>query len=57
MINSKLIIPPDVGIQYEELRIPQWFKNNVHWWAEGIVSDQEYRLSIEYLMGKNILRV
>lgn len=44
-------------IQFTELSIPGWWKNNVKWWLAGEISDIEYTTAMEYLWGKNILRI
>jgi len=51
------VIPFDAGIQFEELRIPSWFKNTSQWWVEGMITEQEYVSATEYLIGKHIIRV
>jgi len=57
MITSKIVIPSDGGIQFEELRIPSWFKNTSQWWVEGLITEPEYVYATEYLIDKNIIRV
>ncbi len=44
------------GIQ-NELKIPKWWKETTRWYSDGIISDAEYLNAIEYLIGKEILRV
>ena len=52
--------------QYESLsisvegvtnQIPEWIKNNVEWWADGIIGDQEFVRGIEFLINQGILVV
>ena len=37
--------------------IPSWVKNNAKWWAEGLISDEDYVQGIEYLIKEGIIRV
>ena len=40
--------------QYE---IPNWIKDNAKWWAEGLITDQDYINGLQYLISQGILRV
>ena len=35
--------------------IPSWIKNNAGWWAEGIVSDDEFIQSIQFLIKEKMI--
>ena len=37
--------------------IPEWVKNNAGWWAEGIISDDEFISGIQFLTQEGILSV
>ena len=37
--------------------VPGWIKNNAGWWAEGIVGDNEFVQSIQFLIKEGILAV
>ena len=37
--------------------IPGWIKNNADWWAEGLISEDEFVKGIEFLVSKGIIRV
>ena len=37
--------------------IPSWVKNTSKWWSDGIISDDEYLLAIEFLVKKGIIRI
>jgi len=39
----------------QESIIPQWIKNTAGWWSDGLVSDQEYINSLQFLIDRNIL--
>ena len=38
-------------------QVPSWIKNNAGWWSEGIVGDQEFVQSIQFLIKEKILSV
>ncbi|RMW39083.1 MAG: hypothetical protein EA447_01765 [Nitrosopumilus sp.] len=37
--------------------IPEWIKNNVKWWADGIIDDKQFVGGIEFLINQGILVV
>jgi len=37
--------------------IPVWIKNNAKWWAEGIISEDDFVSGIEYLVNQGIISV
>ena len=37
--------------------IPAWVKSSAGWWAEGLLSDDEFVNSIEYLISVGIIQV
>ena len=37
--------------------IPSWIKNSAEWWADGIISDNEFTQSLKWLIEKNIILV
>lgn len=40
-----------------EYNIPQWIKDNAKWWAEGLITDQDYINGLQYLISEGILQV
>jgi len=51
------IFTKDIKIQYEDMRIPPWFKNVVKWWTEGKITDSEYLSGLGYLIKHDVLYV
>jgi len=45
------------NVNQGKAKIPLWIKNNAKWWADGIISEREFVLAIEYLLNKNIISV
>ena len=41
----------------EESVIPSWIKNNAGWWAEDLITEDEFLKGIEYLINKNIILI
>ena len=37
--------------------IPQWIRENAKWWAEGLITDQDYINGLQYLISQGILKV
>ena len=40
-----------------EIVLPDWVKNNAAWWADDLVSDQEFVQAIEWLIEKGVMTV
>ncbi|MFB5605970.1 MAG: phosphate ABC transporter substrate-binding protein PstS, partial [Nitrosarchaeum sp.] len=37
--------------------IPDWIRNNAKWWADGLITDDDYIKGLQYLISKGILKV
>ncbi len=37
--------------------IPSWIKNNAEWWAQGLITDDDFVKGIQYLVKQGIIRV
>ena len=46
IMNDKLI---------EKWNVPEWIKNNVQWWYEGKISDNDFIQLFQYLIDKKII--
>jgi len=59
LLTSKLDFSISQPIQQEKksTTVPSWIKNNAGWWADGIVGDQEFVQSIQFLIKEKILSV
>ena len=40
-----------------EYKIPDWIRNNAKWWADGLITDQDYIKGLQYLISQGILKV
>lgn len=36
-------------------KVPDWIKNNAKWWAEGLITDDDFLKGIEYLINEKII--
>ena len=43
--------------QQSQDKIPGWIKNNAGWWADGIISEDDFVNGIKYLVEKGIIQV
>ncbi len=57
LINNNIINIPNYNNQTSQVHIPKWFKNNIRWWSENSISDNDFGMSIEYLIQKGIMQV
>jgi len=37
--------------------IPDWIRNNAKWWADGMITDEDYIKGLQYLIKEGILKV
>jgi len=40
-----------------EVEIPEWVKNNAKWWHDGLITDDEFARSIEFMIDNKIINV
>ena len=59
LIKEKVIsvssLPPQASTVSEE-KIPDWIKNNAKWWADGMISEDDFLKGITYMVEKGIIR-
>ena len=41
----------------QEVRVPEWIKNNAGWWATGQIDDNTFVSGIQYLIKTGIIVV
>jgi len=51
------VFTKEIKIQYEDMRIPPWFRTTVKWWTEGQISDTEYLDGIGYLLKNKVMTI
>ena len=37
--------------------IPDWIKNNAGWWADGLITDNDFVQGIQFLIESGIMRI
>ena len=71
MIKEDIMVIPDLpeDTQKMELKdekramglerdnIPEWVKNNAGWWADGLITEEDFLKGIEFLVQQGIIRV
>lgn len=60
LIKTDVItIPQDINPEQaeSETQIPGWLKKNAGWWSQGLLSDEEFVKSIQYLIVNKMIRV
>jgi len=45
------------SVDTKQYEIPNWIRDNAKWWAEGLITDQDYINGLQYLISQGILRV
>ena len=45
-----------MGLEREQ-QVPDWVRNNAGWWADGLISDDDFVSGIKYLVEQGIIRV
>ncbi len=52
-----IIIPITERSSVQEQQIPYWIRNNAKWWADDLISDEDFIQSIQYLVEKGIILI
>ena len=59
LINEGLIsLPisePKTSGSSDAHSVPDWVRNNAGWWAEGLISDEDFASGLQYLIDNNIM--
>jgi len=45
-----------MGLERDQY-VPDWVRNNAGWWADGLISDDDFVSGIKYLVEQGIIRV
>ena len=51
------VVVDRIGVQNNEISIPEWIRNNAAWWAEGQIDDGTFIQGIEYLIKNEIILI
>jgi len=58
MIQEKIMIIsglPEQAAEATQEQVPQWVRNNAGWWANGLISDNDFVSGIKYLVEQGII--
>jgi hypothetical protein len=56
LVDTNIFVK-EINAQYEETRIPPWFRATVKWWTEDKVSDAEYLAGVSYLLKNRVMQI
>jgi len=48
---------PPTASDVARINVPDWVKNNALWWADGLITDDDFVKGIQYLVEHGIIRV
>ncbi len=48
---------PEQASEVAEEKVPDWVKNNAGWWADGLISEDDFLNGIKYLVEKGIIKI
>jgi len=60
MIKEKIINTPNLPEQASETaeeKVPDWIRNNAGWWADGLITEDDFVNGIQYLIEQGIIKV
>ena len=60
LIKESIINIPDLPEQTTEKveeQVPDWVRNNAGWWADGLISEDDFLNGIKYLVEQGIIKV
>jgi hypothetical protein len=60
LIKEKIMSIPETvqgATSDDSQEIPSWIKNNADWWAQGLISDNDFVKGIQYLIEQGIIAV
>jgi len=64
MVKENIIIVENVEVDPEgdivideNITIPTWIQNNARWWADGAISDDDFKSGIQFMLKENIIQI
>ena len=57
MIQSGIIKVPPTKVQGEHGTMPAWIKNNAKWWADGMITENDFVQGIQWMIGHGVIIV
>ena len=53
--SFKFLDEYEVRKHFQESNIPNWIRNNAHWWSQDLISEDEFVNSLKYLIQEGII--
>ena len=57
IVASMVILPFVLSDTVKAQVIPDWVKDNASWWADDLISDQEFVKAIGWLIEKGVITI
>jgi hypothetical protein len=57
LINYGVIEISINDLQNSNSKIPDWIQNYVNWWSQGLISNEEFVNSMEFLINSKIILI
>ena len=57
MIQSGIIKVPPTKVQGEHGTMPAWIKNNAKWWADGMITENDFVQGMQWMIANGILKL
>ncbi|HSF28632.1 MAG TPA: peptidase [Nitrosopumilaceae archaeon] len=52
-----VVIPSTITSISDEIKIPDWVRNNAKWWSEGSIGDKDFASGIQYMIKEGIIKI
>ena len=59
MLENNIIMIPNITSSgnISEDEIPDWIRNNAHWWSQNLISENEFVNSLKFLIQNGIITI
>ncbi|HSB57634.1 MAG TPA: hypothetical protein VLD38_07490 [Nitrosopumilaceae archaeon] len=57
IISFAVLTVSVLPVYAEEIKIPDWIKNNAKWWANGEIDDQTFASGIQFMVKEGIIKI
>jgi len=56
--RGSVVIPSTISsLTSDEIKIPDWVRNNAKWWSEGSIGDKDFASGIQYMIKEGIIKI
>jgi len=59
LIKNKIINVPgvEIGTDSTSTEIPDWIQNNAGWWAESLITDDDFIEAMQWLVANGVIQI